>query len=554
MAMNPQLDQTTDRGYRRIGVWSLEEAAAKKARIEAAGGEARLVRHGLGKQYEVWVPRWQEDERGKVEFRERGARSGARNPDITKRKRKGEKLPHYITMIRDPIGLWFKVDGWGDRRFTSIKEAKEAYHSRRREEEEAERTRRENEPNRLSYDEGVGILTVYTDGVPVETRRVKSRHEARQYYNSGDYYDTHTFVIVDSGGEQNLRNPGQPPGEGTPWQRTWDLVAGDVIRFEEKVWGGSYRSPRLLGTRKVTARILKESYGKGTGQHTFTLEVLESSGYDPLKAGERILRKGRNLYGGEPERTPWDNEKARLEAADEKHARGDKVRAAKIAAREGGMRNPPQLSERELAILRRIARAYPGTPKIPVLATRTTDIKQAFDESGRLEDAYGVEYLFFKGPQGENYWQAPAHWYWKAVEEAEKPEPAKGREAAKVACGEKGGKGSRGLRAACGAAWGELVKAANPGARRGAGRRGRDAGPFPYGKVQPAYSPRFMTEEQYTEMANLWHLSRVPASGRKDWGLYERMIWTAEQMSKKYPEISPTAAYKDLEGMLDGGW
>lgn len=88
------------------------------------------------------------------------------------------------------------------------------------------------------------------------------------------------------------------------------------------------------------------------------------------------------------------------------------------------------------------------------------------------------------------------------------------------------------------------------------GRGGRSSKPMPYPwemEVRAAYSPRFMSKEQYGELANLWHLSRVPASGT-NWGRYERMLWTAKEFHKAHPEVSEGGAYKDLDGLLSSGW
>lgn len=46
--------------------------------------------------------------------------------------------------------------------------------------------------------------------------------------------------------------------------------------------GGSYRKPRFLGERRVAARVLADSYGSAKQQHTFTLLVIESDGYEAL--------------------------------------------------------------------------------------------------------------------------------------------------------------------------------------------------------------------------------------------------------------------------------
>ena len=118
-----------------------------------------------------------------------------------------------------------------------------------------------------------------------------------------------------------------PPDDGTQWRdATGDVVAGDVIRFREAVFKGSFRSPKFVGERTITARVEKESYGADKQQHTFSLRVISSDGIDPLKAGERTRRKGRNIYRNGTERLVWRDEEARRAVADEKHRRGDAAR------------------------------------------------------------------------------------------------------------------------------------------------------------------------------------------------------------------------------------
>ena len=116
--------------------------------------------------------------------------------------------------------------------------------------------------------------------------------------------------------------------------RTWapargDVVAGDIIRFAESVFGGSYRRPRYRGSRTIEAEIARDSYGVDKQQHTFTLRVISSSGLDALEAGKIIRRKGRNVYRGQPERLLWSDESERDIVAAEKHRRGDTARAAR---------------------------------------------------------------------------------------------------------------------------------------------------------------------------------------------------------------------------------
>ncbi len=60
---------------------------------------------------------------------------------------------------------------------------------------------------------------------------------------------------------------------------------------------------------------------------------------------------------------------------------------------------------------------------------------------------------------------------------------------------------------------------------------------------------RFLNQSQYEELVNLYHLARVPLGG--GCSKYDRMIWATKEFHKKYPSISATAAYKDLETNLN---
>lgn len=108
---------------------------------------------------------------------------------------------------------------------------------------------------------------------------------------------------------------------------TGDVVTGDTIRFTEAVFSGSFRNPKCLGERTITAKVVNDSYGEFKQQHTFTLVVIESTGVEALKEGTKTTRKGRNVYRNGTERMAWTNENERRLAADEKHARGDCARA-----------------------------------------------------------------------------------------------------------------------------------------------------------------------------------------------------------------------------------
>jgi hypothetical protein len=117
---------------------------------------------------------------------------------------------------------------------------------------------------------------------------------------------------------------------------TGDACTGDVILFAEAVFGGSFRKPKFLGARRVAARIVADSYGGGKQQHTFSLEILDSDGVQPLAAGARTTRKGRNVYRNGTWRRPWADEAARGRQLADKHARGDAARALRDERRAMG--------------------------------------------------------------------------------------------------------------------------------------------------------------------------------------------------------------------------
>ena len=61
------------------------------------------------------------------------------------------------------------------------------------------------------------------------------------------------------------------------------------------------------------------------------------------------------------------------------------------------------------------------------------------------------------------------------------------------------------------------------------------------------YKPRFLTDAQMAELFNLFHLARTALAGTSP-SKYDQMIWATEEFHKLHPEISATAAYKDLDG------
>ncbi|XP_022739336.1 uncharacterized protein LOC111291702 isoform X2 [Durio zibethinus] len=89
------------------------------------------------------------------------------------------------------------------------------------------------------------------------------------------------------------------------------------------------RHGRLLGSRTVAGRVVKESYGKAKQQHTFTVEVLWSKGTKKFPPLFPLLVKGRNLYKLKTYRQRWSSEAERRNVLAEKHRRGKAARLVK---------------------------------------------------------------------------------------------------------------------------------------------------------------------------------------------------------------------------------
>lgn len=73
-------------------------------------------------------------------------------------------------------------------------------------------------------------------------------------------------------------------------------------------------------------------------------------------------------------------------------------------------------------------------------------------------------------------------------------------------------------------------------------------GPLP---LVPEYQFRFIREEHRAALSNLWHLSRTACAKPGGYTRHDRMVWTAAAFAKEHPYVSSTAAYKDLDGMLE---
>ncbi|KAJ7561653.1 hypothetical protein O6H91_03G036300 [Diphasiastrum complanatum] len=118
-----------------------------------------------------------------------------------------------------------------------------------------------------------------------------------------------------------------------------DVCCGDVVLFQQKVYDKfsvvtrSAQGPPL-GKRVIAGRVVKESYGAKKQQHTFTIEVLWSSGLRPLAPMAQLMVKGRNLYRHKIFRQRWTNEDERKKVIQEKHVRGEVARCTRALAKE----------------------------------------------------------------------------------------------------------------------------------------------------------------------------------------------------------------------------
>ena len=141
--------------------------------------------------------------------------------------------------------------------------------------------------------------------------------------------------------------PYRPATADFPVDATGDVVVGDTIRFQEGVFGGSFRKPTFVGNRTIEAEVVRDSYGADKQQHTFTLRVLRSEGAEPLAPGTTTRRKGRNVYRNGTQRQRWADETAREGARTEKHGRGDAARTARAQRREEGLPYQPKVLRRD---------------------------------------------------------------------------------------------------------------------------------------------------------------------------------------------------------------
>lgn len=88
-----------------------------------------------------------------------------------------------------------------------------------------------------------------------------------------------------------------------------DFVVEDIIRFVERVSGAGKTA--YPAKRSVEAKIISESYTKARKQY-LGLEVISSSGYEPIEPGAVIRRSASSLCRGPVLRMKWDDEWARI--------------------------------------------------------------------------------------------------------------------------------------------------------------------------------------------------------------------------------------------------
>jgi hypothetical protein len=73
-----------------------------------------------------------------------------------------------------------------------------------------------------------------------------------------------------------------------------------------------------------------------------------------------------------------------------------------------------------------------------------------------------------------------------------------------------------------------------------------------YMEVEPEYVCRWIKPEHQGEIVQAYHAARMALSDKPyaEQSPYHRMLWASAQFHKTHPEVSETAAYKDLCGLL----
>lgn len=141
-----------------------------------------------------------------------------------------------------------------------------------------------------------------------------------------------------------------------------DATKGDVILFSEAVFRGKFPNAKYDRDRNILGIIEKESYGDKRGQHSFKIRVLDSDDIN-ISEGDRIIRKGRNVYGK-------DFQMIRLASEQElqdKHDRGQEAKEKKwkqwyFEATQQGMEN--KLERIPKQFLEKLERENPESQEI----------------------------------------------------------------------------------------------------------------------------------------------------------------------------------------------
>lgn len=120
-----------------------------------------------------------------------------------------------------------------------------------------------------------------------------------------------------------------------------DLTVDCIIEFKEAVFTGTYPRAKYSHERTIKGRITKDSYGQKTGQHTFSIHVIECDDKS-YSCGENIKRKGRNVYPNCKVIAYPENHK---ELADDKHERSRSVKDG-IAMQKSFEKGDHQIYER----------------------------------------------------------------------------------------------------------------------------------------------------------------------------------------------------------------
>lgn len=92
---------------------------------------------------------------------------------------------------------------------------------------------------------------------------------------------------------------------------TYDMCVGDEILFTEPIYAGKYPALVYRGRRRVTARVIGETFGRKTGSKSVSLTITASDGLDPLPSGRRVSRRVHKLLKARAWRKAWKDEDKR---------------------------------------------------------------------------------------------------------------------------------------------------------------------------------------------------------------------------------------------------